>query len=145
MAQNEAQEEQDRERRATNYGFTSWNAYADFLIKENSAHMDRKKGPDYDPEKCDCKGPMVHPHMRLSEADKVSDEHIDEDFCPGNLRSPPNSISCKFMHSHWHKGIMGLVIDEQQPSRRFNDIQLDRWWSTTRKEEVTSSPSQTGF
>ncbi|KAL9579779.1 MAG: hypothetical protein Q9212_004902 [Teloschistes hypoglaucus] len=124
----------------------------DALIKETEAHMERKKkeylqhqaeNPPpfviesfeetttiYDPKKCGCKGPIILPHVKPSKANEVSDGHISEDFfCPGNLQSPANSRIGTSMYSHWHDEIMGLAIDDQQPSRRLNDIELDRHWS----------------
>ncbi|KAI4196157.1 MAG: hypothetical protein LQ350_006741 [Teloschistes chrysophthalmus] len=87
-----------------------------FFIESFQAYQERtriKRTRIYDPKKCKCEG-----------------GHTGEDFfCPGNLQSRSNSANGTPMHSPWHDEIMGLVIDEQQPSRRMNDIELESYWS----------------
>ncbi|KAI4252656.1 MAG: hypothetical protein LQ352_004158 [Teloschistes flavicans] len=97
-------------------------------VRHPSDHTSTRKAP-YDPEKWFCQGSMVFSRVEARKTNRGS-EHLDgADFCPGNLRTEPNSVTGGRPFVPPFHSLEGMVIDEQQPSKRLDDINLDRWWS----------------
>ncbi|KAI4140286.1 MAG: hypothetical protein L6R39_005863 [Caloplaca ligustica] len=123
----------------------------DEKIQEEEAPQLQQPKSDrwYYPERCHCTGKLIGGSLPLPQL-SMSTEHLNEMFCPGNLKSPAGSMD-GFDDGQVDRPRDGLTgvertrlenvkVYEGEPSKRLSDVHLHRIWSLDGTDEDVSEP-----